>query len=1251
MISRFANLSTHLSLLNPNTQHIEHSRLTGELEKVIIDINNNIHKFSKEQLVQLARARSEAKKALTLRDQDVEYSIGRACSVQLYFQGVPGIGKSELVKHIFGRVGELMSIRSQNDPRIRPYNPKIYVPTVNSKYNDGAKSTDCFMLIDDPIPVIDDRAEFFNDFASMVMNLNSTKAMAFNMSQADEKSTQFNHLRLVGYTSNISLKACAPKVTDYGALWRRFDQHTYHVVIDPSQYNKHIRKLIKKDFDPYVHLKIYRLTEAGSGGSVENAAPSTDHATLVSIDSIVEDIVELLTEKDLAYYESASRVMSEKKQKMNEVVLVEPPRSTVDVPVTTLPTPYSLRFPKSLVPQGWAEIAICATLFTLPVQTGLWNFVLSPFQSKRNEYYRLAKTCVAAMTALVVGLTAFYASAPSPSQVTVQNSYSRRALHENVRQAAHQAAQDKKLSERRLYPGLNKTEIYGSANARLIDAQGPNRSPSAQSGGILNCFKVIADNRVVLTIDGCQVAALAICGTILMVNAHVVPLLMSNATLITVSCKKYPSFTLDPTNIKVTMVENDETAFLRYESKQYLFKDITGQFINNTDFSHLSLSVARFDNDPSSYSCCYGNLLGSWLVEDEDLNGNRIDMMIRVAMYNGNGICMSMYADPHFDKLIGFHSAGCGGMSYFTVASRCDLICKLALCFPDCAEKYKDDLNSMSARPVPTVLATLPIASETVHHLDPQSNMVRLRLPKEANLQKVGETEFKPPIQMKSSIKPSAISEALQEFVPITTAPAELTNDGFAAALAKKPSCPPVEWIDDPDVASYLAYHRDSIIVRHRVPLALTFEQAIYGLSVGDFIVSTAFDKQTSLGPECEFATSTIRYLEHIVNDAVLLEQLRLRVYSAILQIRDGTYQPLYALQLKDECKPIEKAFRPRMFFAAQIVHKIVGKMLFAPVVSQINDQRYSTTTGSHHATSFVGFTEKDAKFLVRELLNFKHHLHELDVSACDLSHGPSAGEAFIRMAHNYTDSLSDSALPNYVLDFQDLKDLQANYVRATMRVTIVLGNNIFFFQTCLPSGDWITLVFNSEVLGLVVRVSAYKIYRAMTNRNISWNEFMTHVFRSAHFGDDVASASVIGRGDSITMPALAAQALTSFGYVLTDSKKSLVMPEFADKSSITFLKRTFTADKSDWRMPLNLDSIMQALHWNKNKNSLEEQLITIEGMVFELALHPKDVYDHYTAIIKKACTNTGIPINIPPYVSAYGKLSRVDRFLAGPVE
>lgn len=154
------------------------------------------------------------------------------------------------------------------------------------------------------------------------------------------------------------------------------------------------------------------------------------------------------------------------------------------------------------------------------------------------------------------------------------------------------------------------------------------------------------------------------------------------------------------------------------------------------------------------------------------------------------------------------------------------------------------------------------------------------------------------------------------------------------------------------------------------------------------------------------------------------------------------------------------------------------------------------------------------------------------------------------------------------------------------VRGYVLVGDALYTTTHSLPSGTWVTALFNSLINKCL---SAMCLYRAMKKdgKIPTVEDFMK--LCDWAMGDDKACGAPKGYTqyfNAITMKDIA----TDLGMECTDGCKNPITEPFVSFSNMVFLKRNFVYDKSMDKImcPLSVETILNSLGWYDKKKDLD---------------------------------------------------------------
>lgn len=196
----------------------------------------------------------------------------------------------------------------------------------------------------------------------------------------------------------------------------------------------------------------------------------------------------------------------------------------------------------------------------------------------------------------------------------------------------------------------------------------------------------------------------------------------------------------------------------------------------------------------------------------------------------------------------------------------------------------------------------------------------------------------------------------------------------------------------------------------------------------------------------------------------------------------------------------------------------------------------------------------------------------------------------------------------------------------------------VYQWYKSLPSGHPFTTIVNS-MYSLTVIVASYGI--ATGDVYSFWDKC-----GAVTYGDDNVINPHSTIADSFNQVTLASILLDNFGMTYTPGRKDGKWVPTTTIENVTFLKRSFRYEASQWVAPLELSSFLYTCYYSKNKE-LRDDIIrdNLELALSELSLHPEVEWHKYSATIRKLMRDFEHSPRFEFSRSAYQKyiLGRVD--------
>jgi len=197
----------------------------------------------------------------------------------------------------------------------------------------------------------------------------------------------------------------------------------------------------------------------------------------------------------------------------------------------------------------------------------------------------------------------------------------------------------------------------------------------------------------------------------------------------------------------------------------------------------------------------------------------------------------------------------------------------------------------------------------------------------------------------------------------------------------------------------------------------------------------------------------------------------------------------------------------------------------------------------------------------------------------------------------------------------------------------VIINDDIYLTTHSMPSGSWITAVFNSMVNRFYTAMWFYReITKASSKPTVS--QFLRVVIDNV-FGDDKLNAV---RGDYDMLNAITMRDFfQSIGMDFTDAVKKPIDTPYQEIEDISFLKRKFVYHPriAEITCPLDLNTIFSSISWYDSKKDLSVVLMDkVSAFQREIYLH-YDIYHECVDKLRKAMEEKGLSMHIlpPPYL------------------
>lgn len=329
---------------------------------------------------------------------------------------------------------------------------------------------------------------------------------------------------------------------------------------------------------------------------------------------------------------------------------------------------------------------------------------------------------------------------------------------------------------------------------------------------------------------------------------------------------------------------------------------------------------------------------------------------------------------------------------------------------------------------------------------------------------------------------------------------------------------------------------------------------------------------------------------------------------------------------LKDELRNLEK-IEPRSFRVSPVTMQVLTKKCFGKMVKKIVKERwfneimiglnpfsewpklYQRMQGGRCWGGDIGKYDKNMRVQVQELVA------EKILKFYKGKHYQAARNVLLNIAYN----------------------------------VVVVNDDSWILTHSLPSGCWLTAIFNS----LVNRVyTAMWYYREMKNNNFVPNHLKFHEDLSDPvYGDDRLNRCVTKKYEHFLNAVTMEKFFNSLGMEMTDSLKGKIIAPFQPVEELTFLKRYFRFHPKLGAItcPLDLKTVYSTLSWLDSSKEDPDLILRdkINGFQREIFLH-YDIYERDVDVLEKVCLERNIDYSALPenyLIQLYNKGSYDDYY------
>lgn len=331
---------------------------------------------------------------------------------------------------------------------------------------------------------------------------------------------------------------------------------------------------------------------------------------------------------------------------------------------------------------------------------------------------------------------------------------------------------------------------------------------------------------------------------------------------------------------------------------------------------------------------------------------------------------------------------------------------------------------------------------------------------------------------------------------------------------------------------------------------------------------------------------------------------------------------------LKDELRPNAKveSVATRVISGTPFDYTIACRMYFGAYMHAM----FSTHTVNGMAPGINHYTEWF--MIASRLQNKKTKVFDGDFSRFDSSEQPWVHQGILEYINRW-----------YKFN-NPLWRVEDDNVRSTLWLDLVhsrhitgVGNTLDYvvqWNKSLPSGHPLTTVVNS-MYSLITLTACYM------KRFGGASDMWEHVYLCT-FGDDNVNAVDDEVCDEFNQVTVAEDMKEIFNLTYTSGRKGADLVPYTTIDEVTFLKRTFLKDDDlegglvfntpnlGWVAPLAKESFLYEGYWYKNaRDPLTDLTTRIEHTVYELALHPSEMWEEYFPTLQAWCAENGVPMPV----------------------
>jgi len=336
-----------------------------------------------------------------------------------------------------------------------------------------------------------------------------------------------------------------------------------------------------------------------------------------------------------------------------------------------------------------------------------------------------------------------------------------------------------------------------------------------------------------------------------------------------------------------------------------------------------------------------------------------------------------------------------------------------------------------------------------------------------------------------------------------------------------------------------------------------------------------------------------------------LYNEFELRMTTGDIEVKDIAWSET----LKDELRNTEKK-EPRSFRVSPVTMQVLTKKCFGKMVKKIVQERWFNEI-------MIG---------VNPFSEWPKLYQRMQGGRC---WGGDIGKYDKCMRVQVQILVAEKILQYYK---GSLLQAARNILLNIAHNVVIVNDDSWILTHSLPSGCWLTAIFNS----LVNRVyTAMWYYREMKRNGFKpdFMQFHNHISDPV-YGDDRLNRCIEPKFKDFLNAITMERFFNSLGMDMTDSLKGKIVTPFQPVEELTFLKRYFRfhPDIGTITCPLDLRTVYSTLSWIDSSKEDPDTVLRdkINAFQREIFLH-YDLYEENLKILEKACLERNVPFSLLP--------------------